>query len=134
MALEQYPKLKPFPGLVFEAYVSHRDIGSGIRLFIVSQTGRKYVYLFDPPKLRAFKIRLKDWNEMYIQPVPAFNGKAFKARIRERAMSFTRLGTQYSEALVKKLLALKLDCGWDKFDAADEGRPVSKPVTTVRRG
>lgn len=133
MALEQYPKLKPFPGLVFEAYVSHRDIGSGIRLFVVSQTGRKYVYLFDPPKLRAFKIKNKEWADMYMQPVPAFNGKAFKTRLRERAASFTRLGSQYSEALVQKVLRLKLECGWDVFDAAQLPH-ASKPVRNVKRG
>lgn len=33
--LEQYPALRPFAGLVFEAYMSRVDIGSGLRVFMV---------------------------------------------------------------------------------------------------
>ena len=44
MSLHQYPKLVPPKGFVFEAYVSRADVGSGLRLFMVTSIGPKWVF------------------------------------------------------------------------------------------
>jgi hypothetical protein len=104
--LDQYPHIRPRPGLVFEAYLSRKDIGSGIKLLVVQGAGRKYVHIFHPAHLYTFTIKHREWATMLQAPVLTFDAKRFRRAIAERARSFDRLGIKYSKRNVNRILGL----------------------------
>lgn len=118
MHLEQYPKLLPTKGMVFECYMSRNDVGSGIRMFVVTKVGRKWVHLFYAPQLIGFAIRPSEWGKQYIAPVQRFNSANFKANVMRIASNYDRGAMQYSKALVTEVLALDLDCALSAFALA----------------
>lgn len=113
--LEQYPRLKPFAGLVFEAYMSRTDVGSGLRVFIVSQVGHKWIHLFYGPQLHAFKLRPSEFAKIYMRPILDLNATSSMARIRAKVEQAQRFGYQYSQATVDRVLRLKLSNGLNAF-------------------
>lgn len=133
MALEQYPKLTPIKGLVFEAYMSRRDIGSGTRLFCVYKVGRKYISLFYAPQLIHFTITWGEWARLYMQPVPNFDPASYKTRIRLIRDRAVQLAWQHPAALVEQVLALPITSGEEMFAKAFTPRPHN-PTHSVRRG
>lgn len=112
MSLEQYPKLMPHKGLVFEAYMSRADVGSGLRLFMVTSVGPKWVHLFYAPRLQDIRIRRSEFARLYMQPAcaPRFNADTYRANIQRIARDYTRANLSYSALLVAKVLALPCTC------------------------
>lgn len=54
-------KIEPKRGMALQVYMSRVDIGSGVRSFLVIGVSSRYVTLFYASKLKAIKIRRKEW-------------------------------------------------------------------------
>jgi hypothetical protein len=116
MTLKRYTDLKPHKGLVFEAYMSRADIGSGIRLFTIFKVGPKYVYLFYAPRLQAIRLTRTEFRQLHMQPAcaPRFNADTYCTNIKRIAADRERLRIVYSKVLVAQVLALTLTCDLGK--------------------
>jgi len=134
MALEQYPSLTPITGLVFEAYMSRKDIGSGIRVFVVYKVGRKYVSLFYGPQLIRIQLTWGEWKKLYMQPIEEFNALSFKQRIKAKLEQAARFNMQFNADMVKRICSLKLTNGLELFANARRANVPRVPVTNVKRG
>lgn len=112
MSLKQYLMLEPRKGLAFEAYMSRKEIGSGIRLFVIFKVGPKYVYVFYAPRLQAIRLTRTEFRQLHMQPAcaPRFDPVAYKARVKRIAAERDRLGMVYSKVLVAQVLTLTLTC------------------------
>lgn len=112
MSLHQYFKLVPRKGLVFEAYVSRADVGSGLRLFMVTQVGSKWVHLFYAPRLQDIRMRRGEFASLYMQPAcaPRFNADTYRENIKRIAYMMDRQGRVYSKTLVERVLSLPITC------------------------
>ena len=135
MSIAKYPSLRPRKGLVLEAYMPRADIGSGLRMFVVLQVGRKYVHLFYAPRLMSIRITLAQWRDLHMQPVTTFSEAKFKAHVRERAAQFERYSGQFNHGNVDRILGMTLTCGLDWF--RDNGwKPglIALAPSKVRRG
>lgn len=100
-------KLKPRPGLTISAYFSRRDIGSGLREFIVLSTrNKKRVTLFYPPLLKSFKISREEWDNLIVVQESFPCREAYAARIEERMDQYTRLHLQYRADRANKAIDL----------------------------
>lgn len=53
--------ITPRKGLGVQVYMSRRDIGSGVRPFLIIGVSSRYVTLFYAPKLHVVKIKRLDW-------------------------------------------------------------------------
>lgn len=135
MSLARYPNLKPQKGLVFEAYMSRADIGSGVRLFIVVQVGRKFIHLFYAPKLMSIKLTHSAWRDLYMQPATIFSEAKFKAALRSRMVAYDRFNGKYNHTVTALALALRLTCGHDWF-SAQGWKPGNAPIAAkqAKRG
>lgn len=130
MPLEQYPSLRPKPGLVFEAYVSRRDIGSGLKLFVVYMAGRKYVHLFYGPRLASLRLTNTEFHELYMQPVLHFDAATFKRNLQIKIDQAHRFGHRFRKDLLTRVCTLDLTNGLELF-----GEPTAPaPIRNVKRG
>lgn len=129
MSMEQYPTLKPVPGLVLEAYMSRADIGSGLRFFVIYKVGRKYVHLFYAPHLSSIRLRRSEFATLYMQPLTLFKGDRFKRNLRAIMIRDASKCT----ALLETICNLEFTCG-EKLFAAAKVVHISKPTRNVKRG
>jgi hypothetical protein len=103
--------LKPRPGMFVEVYFYKSDIGGGIRSFLVTRVGRKYIYLFYVPQLKELKFTFKEWQALALTDR---NGtimrdvQAFRERLLRKAKQFDRLGIVFQHEAVKRAIEL---CG-----------------------
>lgn len=134
MALEQYTGLTPVAGLVFEAYLSRKDIGSGVRVFLVYKVGRKYVSLFYAPQLLHIALTWGEWNKLYMQPIEEFNALSYKARVKAKLEQAARFEMQYNSEIVARVCGLVLTNGLELFANAQRMSRYKVPVTDVKRG
>lgn len=128
--LEQYPALRPFAGLIFEAYLTRADVGSGIRVFCVSQVGHKWVHLFYAPQLHSFKMRPSEFRAVFKRPILEFNDRRYKMRVRNKIAEAQRFNYQYSEQVTDRVLSLELSSGLNEFMRAAKHPLRIKTVRT----
>lgn len=127
MSLERY-RVKPVRGLVFEAYMSRKDIGSGIRMFMVWKVGRKFVYLFYSPRCMSIRLTHKDWDELYMTPLHVDQFNTFNWH--KSLLEMQRLGRKCgSRSLIERVLALTPTLGYELFYAALPGSDFFKEIT-----
>lgn len=119
--LANYPQIKPKPGLVLEAYMSRADIGSGIRMFVVTRVGRKFIHLFYAPRLTTIRLKHSEWAQLFVAPVVVFDPIMFRTMVLKRTEQYARLGMRYSAKEVQHVLRLGLVHGPALF-----GRPCEK--------
>lgn len=111
-AKPQNPIKVPKPGMILSIYMSHRKIGSGTRLFIVTSVGNRYVTLLVPADLATLRLSWPEWDALIAVrdatwEIPDFGGYA--AAIEGREHLFKARNMKYQSDTVAKAIALLRD-------------------------
>lgn len=122
MPLEQYPQVRPVPGLVLDMYSMRRDLPLGIRTVVCYKAGRKFFHMFYAPQLMAFKLTHAQWATTYMAPLLRFDARLYKDRIVARMAQYDRAHAQYSTIICNEVLRLELTCGHELFGVKDNGQ------------
>ena len=100
--------MSPKPGHICSIYFNDSPVGSGERVWLVTQVGHKFIHLFYSPDPTAFKIPLEDWPKLRIKPIGKFSQKAYKQRLRAKIAAYDLFGYQYPGALCEDVLKLTI--------------------------
>lgn len=91
-------KLVPKVGMYLSIYMSRKDVGSGVREYILTKVGSKFIYLFYPPRLMTLKLTIGDWSRLLAIRVRrvGVNRTAIAERIERRCATYLHHGMKYS--------------------------------------
>lgn len=102
------PLPKPAVGMVISIYLDRADVGSGMRQYVITRVGRRYVTLFYIPQLKSVRIKNKDWATMQAIRVDSPEGAKLAAGVEMQVDKYKRHGMQYSQVEVDRVLAILL--------------------------
>lgn len=98
--------LEPKLGLCIQAYFSRKDIGSGVRAFFVIGVSPRYVTLFYPPTLYAFKIKLKkEWPYLAAKEYSC-NYTFIITSVEEKRRMYREYNRRVNNTMIEKALAV----------------------------
>jgi hypothetical protein len=98
--------IAPEEGRWFSIYFSRKDIGSGVRQFLVIRVGPKFVTLFYFPRLYSFRLRRLEWDEL-VHIEEYIPDKVFLIKsICQKMDEWDRMRIRYAKVDAEKALSI----------------------------
>lgn len=97
--------IEPRKGMTLQIYMSRKDVGSGLREYLVLGVSHRYVTLFYPPGLLVLRIKRKAWPFLHAVSYKA-NIQTLIANVEKRLADMHVWGKRVGKVNTEKALAL----------------------------
>lgn len=89
--------------MAITAYLNHKDLGSGERVFLILSQREGYTTLYYPPTLEKIRLTQGEWERLPAQPI-LIDRCAMAARIEDRARVYRKYNLRFSEVTMDRAL------------------------------